>query len=400
MKIRFLSVLLLASVACSNEARPVQTIDLDSLAGELVPGIESAVGLSFRYPPNVASRSTEEVRLFLLDKLATDFPEEEVEWTTTAYKLFGLIPDTLDLMALLVDLYAEQVVGFYDPSSDSLFIVEGADQSQVFLIMAHELVHALQAQHAPIEEMLGAKRQNDRTMAAQAVLEGQGMLASLKGIMPDLDVDAMPSFWYEYRESVRREQSRMPVFNEAPLLLQETLVFPYLYGADFVRWFERNYPDTLPFGPRLPESTEQILRPQRYRDGDRPVELEFQGDRTPVYVDNLGEFEIRLLIQILTDDENRASSVSAGWGGDKYGLFETNSRDALVWYSVWDQTPPAERFHDLMEELWIGQALNGRERRVSLVSVNGRGGVMAIDGPQGWDGFSDPPMVTISENQQ
>ena len=55
----------------------------------------------------------------------------------------------------------------------------------------------------------------------------------------------------------------MPVFAAAPLVIREGLVFPYLAGADFVRWFMEDYPDTVPYGDRLPASTEHILHPER-----------------------------------------------------------------------------------------------------------------------------------------
>ena len=61
------------------------------------------------------------------------------------------------------------------------------------------------------------------------------------------------------------------MFAAAPLVIREGLVFPYLAGADFVRWFMEDYPDTVPYGDRLPASTEHILHPERYREGDMPI---------------------------------------------------------------------------------------------------------------------------------
>ena len=68
----------------------------------------------------------------------------------------------------------------------------------------------------------------------------------------------------------------MPVFARAPLVVREALIFPYLDGAEFMHWWETRRPrDTLPYGPRMPVSTEQILHPERYARGDQPVPLAF-----------------------------------------------------------------------------------------------------------------------------
>ena len=68
----------------------------------------------------------------------------------------------------------------------------------------------------------------------------------------------------------------MPVFARAPLVVREALIFPYLDGAEFMRWWNASGPrDTVPYGPRMPVSTEQILHPERYARGDQPVVVRF-----------------------------------------------------------------------------------------------------------------------------
>ncbi len=262
MRILALTIVAASTLACRAQGDQWQD-RLQVLAAELAPGVERAVGLDFKYPPNVAVRDSAQVYRYLLDKLETELPPEEIERTSLAYRLFGLIPDSLDLVKLMLDLYTEQIVGFYDPLTDSLFVVSGADEFQVRLIVAHELVHALQAQYMPLDSILRTRGDNDRQTAAQAVMEGQGILASLMALMPDQDFGALPDFWQEYRRSVRSQQELMPIFNAAPLVLREALIFPYLGGADFVRWFGREFPDQVPYGDLLPRSTEQILRPER-----------------------------------------------------------------------------------------------------------------------------------------
>ena len=111
----------------------------------------------------------------------------------------------------------------------------------------------------------------------------------------------------------------MPVFAAAPRILKDGLIFPYLAGADFVRWFSNQFPDTVPFGPRMPQSTEQILRFDRYRVGDTPLELVFSEDDGALHTDNLGQFEIQILLTEWTSSESTARGGAFGWAGDRYG---------------------------------------------------------------------------------
>ena len=46
----------------------------------------------------------------------------------TAYKLFGMLPDSMDLRKFLLAVLNEQVVGYYDPATKVLYVVEGADE--------------------------------------------------------------------------------------------------------------------------------------------------------------------------------------------------------------------------------------------------------------------------------
>lgn len=236
MRVTILALTVLTTLACGARGETQFADRVAVIANEVAPGVERAVGLDFKYPPNVTVRSPEAVRDYLIRKLRSDFPPEEIERLSLAYRLLRLIPPDLDLEQLLLDLYSEQVVGYYDPATDSLYVVEGGDPLQVRLIVAHELVHALQAQYVPLEDLLTAETGNDRRIAAQAVFEGQGVLASLIALVPDRDLNDFPEFWTQFRETIRQDQQRMPIFSSAPLILREGLIFPYLGGADFVRW--------------------------------------------------------------------------------------------------------------------------------------------------------------------
>lgn len=382
------------ALGCGEPRKLRSDIPIESMTAELVPAVERAVGLRFKHPPGIAARSREQVRSYLQQKLDADLPPEELRGITAAYRLFGLIPDTLDLHALLLALYTEQVVGYYDPDSSLLYVVEGTAADQVRWVLAHELVHALQGQYLALDSLLTQPGENDRRMAAQAVMEGQATLASLVAVVSPADSDTMPEFWRQFRREVRQQQARMPVFSSAPLIIQEDLIFPYLAGADFVSWFERTYRDTVPFGTRLPQSTEQILHPDRYRVLDPPVSLRFRGGDA-IYEDGLGEFETRVLLTAMSGNESVGVAGAAGWAGDRYAVFQTDQDHALVWWSVWDTETAGQRFAELLRREWSKRQRDGRRWEVQSRVVGSLPAVQLVDAPIGWPGWKKPPDVEL-----
>ncbi len=397
MSLRFPTLVMLctALLACGERGEAQSDETVQALARELLPAVEQAVQLQFREPPALAVRSRGQVGSYLEHKLDSELPPEVLEGIGAAYHLFGLIPDTLDLDALLLALYTEQVVGYFDPDSSMLYVVEGAEPAELRMVLAHELVHALQAQYVSISDLLDPDAGNDRRSAAQAVLEGQATLASLQALLPGQDLDALPELWQTYRPAIRQQYELMPVFGAAPRIIQEVLIFPYLGGADFVRWFGREYPDTVPYGPRLPRSTEHILHPERYREADHPVELTFADDAGAFFSDELGEFETRVLLGELTKSESMGRAAAMDWGGDQYAVFRGVDGDALVWWSVWDSDRAADRFASVLERGWATRKVAGRRYAVERVGLEGHAGVRLIDAPGTWQGWNEAPAVRV-----
>jgi len=401
MRTFFLAGVAAASVvACGARADAQFERDVQSIASDVRPHIETAVGLEFKYSPNVAVKTRAEVNEYLQRKMAAEFPPEEISRISLAYRLLRLIPADLDLESILVDLYTEQVVGFYDPATDTLYVVTGSDQLGLNLIVAHELVHALQAQHVNLDSILSSRGDNDRQMAAQAVFEGQGVLASLMAIMPDRSVDVIGEMWQQVRSSMRQQQEGMPVLGSAPLILRETLIFPYLEGADFVRWFTEEHPGAQPYDSRMPVSTEQILDPGRYRAGDQPVRLQFPDAGPVTYQDGLGQMEMRIFVTELTGSASSAQEAVEDWGGDRYAVYRAGNDHGIVWWTVWDTEAAAQRFADLLRREWPASLPTGRDFRVLQRNIGSRPAVALVDGPLGWATLNQVPTAEqISNNE-
>ncbi len=393
-----LFVIALFAAACRGEARQTSANDatLARMVDSLRAPVERAVGLVFTSPPRSAMRTKEQVRGYLIRKLDEELPPDRLRGLETAYRLFGLLPDTLHLRPLLLDLYSEQVAGFYDPDSATLFGVEGSDPERLRLVLAHEMIHALQGQHLHLDSILDDRRNNDRLTAAQAILEGQATLASLDVLAPGQDVAQNPQFWELYRDQVRQQQTSMPVFREAPLILRESLIFPYLQGAEFMHWWaESPFRDTLPYGRRMPQSTEQILHPERYVRRDLPVGLAFPKESDVLYEDVLGENEIRVVLAHLAGSDEVQTVLPLGWGGDRFRLYQTTGGPALVWYVIWDDATSAGRFLRS-----AGPGLRHTPRRqyratLDSLDLEGRAATRYVLAPSAWPRWQDLPSVTV-----
>jgi hypothetical protein len=394
-----LLVIALLGAACRGAAPQTSANDaaLARMVDSLRTPVERAVGLVFTSTPRSAMRTKEQVRGYLIRKLDEELPPDRLRGLETTYRLFGLLPDTLQLRALLLDLLSEQVAGFYDPDSATLFGVEGSDPDRLRLVLAHEMIHALQGQHLRLDSILDDRRNNDRLTAAQSILEGQATLASLEVLTPGMNVTENPQFWELYRDQVQQAQTSMPVFRSAPLILRESLIFPYLQGAEFMHWWAQSpFRDTLPYGRRMPQSTEQIIHPERYARNDLPVELVYPAASDVLYEDVLGENEIRVVLAHLAGSDEVQTVVPIGWGGDRYRLYRSSGGPALVWYVVWDDAASAGRF---LRSAGAGlRHTPRRQYRAALDSldVGGRAATRYVLAPADWPKWTDLPAVTVS----
>lgn len=394
---------LAVGAGCRERAKTMQNeAAVRDLVKQLRVQAESATGMRFKRDVAVLLRTPEQIRDYVVHKFDDDLPPAELAGLEAAYRLFGLLPDSLDLRRTAIDLYSEQIAGYYDPDSGALFLRTGSDLSRVRITASHELIHALQDQYVPLDSILRQRRRNDRSLAAQAVLEGQATFYQIKVLMPEQRPETLPEHWFWRQRAVAVEQqSQMPEFAAAPLWMKETLVFfPYLRGADFVGWFARAHPKQEPFGAAMPVSSEQILHPDRYTAGDQPVRLAFAAPSpdTVRYEDDLGEFETGVLFSQLLGDStaDRGPAYSQGWGGDRYRVYGAQA-DALVWYSVWDDAAARDRFTRGLASAWGGRRAGdlGRRYRVDAISIDGRPGARLVDAPPSWAGWRSLPAVRI-----
>lgn len=379
-----------------------------------IPRIERATGMRFKEPPRLETRTREQVRAFLEQRFAEDLPQQELAGIEATYKRFGLVADSLDLRELYLALLTEQIVGFYDPKTKVLYVVEEAPEAQRSAIITHELIHALQDQYADLAALQSLRDDNDRSLAAQAVIEGQAMYEQIAATIGSGSLAArLPGGWDRVRQSIRENRTLMPLFASAPMILQETLIFPYLSGAEFVRRMDQE--DGSFFFRELPTSTEQVMHMRAY-GGDstdaptRVVLPDISGDEV-LYENGLGEFETRVLLFEHLEDQPAAVRGAAGWDGDRFRLVARGGENALVWASVWDTAEDADEFAALIARALARRygdsappddqrtfTRAGRRVTVTRVELDGRPGVIVEDVPARVTGrLVDPAAIRLEE---
>jgi len=336
---------------------------------EAIPKIEKVTGLKFKKQPVIERRTKEQVKAFLMKQFEDERSQSDLVAQQTLLRRLGLISEDFDLRALMLDLYTEQIAGFYDPATKVLYVVDGAKPEEVGFLVEHELVHALQDQYTNLDSLLHLKGDDDRVLASQSVMEGQATLVPIQSMLGP--AAGLPGGWEKVRELIRENQGSMPKFAAAPPVLQETLLFPYLSGAEFMRRFQDQEPGKTPFGSLMPVSSTQILHESAYFGShpDLPVSITLPPlhSATSTYQNDMGEFETRLFLFQHLKDQNESIQAAQGWAGDRYMILKTPHGEGLAWVTVWRSAVDAGEFRTAMQKVFTARYPN----------------VQATEGPQG-----------------
>ncbi|HEY1953435.1 MAG TPA: hypothetical protein VGG76_11585 [Gemmatimonadaceae bacterium] len=411
------AITLLTFVSACESQKPKYEGPYAAEVAAAVPMIEKSIGLKFKTPPKVETRSKEQVRAFVTKQFTDSLAVHDIAGQEAAYKLLGMIPDSLKLQQFLTSLLEEQIVGYYDPKTKVLYVVDGAPKDMAGITITHELVHALQDQYISLDSVQSVRDDNDRLSAAQSVFEGQAVYEQISIMLGGTNIAInLPGGWDRIRDMIRENQGSMPIFAEAPKVIQETLIFPYLSGAEFYRNFKERKPGAVIYKD-MPTSTEQIIHPAAFfgtRDNPTRVTLGTLSNATRIYDNDLGEFETRLFLFQHLNDQNDAVRGATGWDGDRYAVVNTPQGKGIVWLTVWDSPVEAGEFFHLagqaIEKRFSTKAVaastdlvkkysaNGRTLQLSTLEIQGRPTVIYVDVPAGAStSILNPAQVTLKE---
>lgn len=350
------------------------------------PGWSRACAIPFKKQVPAGVKTPQEFLEFAKEEFERDYGPEKMEAMNQEYRLLGLIDPDLELYRTILDLLESQVGGFYDPKSETFYMMSTVPAGMMAdIIMAHELTHALDDQYYELDKILEDARDlsSDAEFALRAVAEGSGTslmnLYSVKGILQG---------WIKLRADDSEQMQEMMEISaagleNAPPFLIMSLALPYLEGNKFLvqqsnlmmAMAQPPTQDDLDRAFREPPlSSEQVLHFEKYWDPERrddPVRLELSDLSAELGEgwsladsDTFGELACYVLTaEVLPDLASAAGQLAGvwtneaatGWGGDRLQLYRgPDGCWAALWATVWDTPDDAGEFSTAYAEAAAG----------------------------------------------
>jgi hypothetical protein len=380
MKLRGALLLAVAALAARGVAQP-----LFSDIGTMEAGLSEITGLRFTRPVPYALMGKEQLRRDLERRIHDSIKPSELRAEELTLKLLGLVPPDFDLRENTVDLLTEQAAAFYDYNKKKLFILEGSDTgAEERVALVHELAHALADQHFHLGKFIHeGQRSDDGSTARQAVMEGQAswLMAAYLARQSGVVAGVPDSVLAKMTNDIEGTAAQYPVFSKEPLYVRESLVFPYsrgmLFQDEVYRKMGRDAFSEIFLHP--PESTQQILHPDRYLAGMKPVvprlpAIPSAHEFRELAEGSLGELDFRILLSQYIGREE-GEPLAAHLAGGSYQVLEhkRGKFPVLVFASTWDSGQSALTFFEKYR-----QVLQGKWKKLEIESdtptrLEGRG---------------------------
>lgn len=401
MKISALLLLASLPVSLALAGRPaLQDVwtqqELEAVTAEIQKDVESIRGQKYQRPVSVKITDKAGFLGYAKKRMDEMSRPNQMRIEGDIGKLLGLMPADMDMEKAVFDLLEGQVGGFYDPGSDTFYLMESFTGGVAKVILAHELTHALDDQLYGLDDDF-ERLLNDRdgSAAYQSVVEGSGTAAMSSWMM----AHATELTQEELMEAATMGTDELA---EAPEMLWKPLLASYTQGQSFLnygykQWKKEGKSMTDVIAAAFadpPKSTEQVLHPKKYwdaeaRDLPTPVTIQSPAREGWDVLDggSFGELNLALVTAEpkAIDFKNPMSMMAIrytnkaaeGWGGDAMELRGKGEARWLVLESVWDTADDAAEFTE---------ALAARMARWT-VAVDA---LSAADGDSGVDVLVDP----------
>jgi hypothetical protein len=348
--------------------------------------------LPFRHEVRRDVTEREKLKDVLLAEFEADMTPEQFRASEQGMKALGFVPRDLDLKAVLVKVYSEEIAAFYDPRTKTMHLIKepetkkgpsflerllgktgGFDKEENQTVIAHELTHALADQHYDLKAMQDAvKDDDDQDLALSALIEGEATLTMMGAQMDDWEgkaISRLPAEDLDRTFSILG--SFLPMMGgqslrSSPAILRESMMFPYIRGLVFCAKLtnDGDWKAIDDAYRRPPLSTEQILHPEKYAARpDPPTAIHLGtldvGDGWKELGRNVvGEFQLATLLR-----RHGGRKAAAGWDGDRFAVFEgPEGRLGLVWQTTWDTEDDAREFARSYARFQTGKLGEGAEQ--------------------------------------
>lgn len=293
----------------------------------------------------------------LLDRQLTEADRQWFANTTTLYRLLGHLGPDEDYLSVFRAFGQGAIIGLYSPAENRLWVVQrepeidlGAMSPAERSALVHELMHAIQDYHFPLDELSELTAANlDWGMAATSVIEGDAV--THQGLWDGRQV-ALPGGTRLFLSSAMSASSTPPS-------IERELRFPYTTGAEWVN-IVRSQEGTAAIDRYLagePLSTAHILHPELRQAGWQPEAVTLP-DLAPALGNGwkgesggtLGEFHLRNYLELRLT-ALPAVTAAAGWRGDRYDVYVDGADSAAVFRVRFANAGEAAEFTTAQREL-------------------------------------------------
>lgn len=317
---------------------PKEARELLSSVDEVLKFDSGDTGLRIKHEIKRQLADRQQVQKYIEERIREDEDAQRLRSSEAVLKKLGLLPRDFDLQAFLVELMREQVAGYYDTKSKTVYLLDWLQPSSQLPVMAHELTHALQDQNFGLEKWIGKGtsektpsqevRGDEEIAARHAVVEGQAMAVMIDYLLEPTGGSVVKSpLITEAIQQSMMEGTDSPVFNRAPLFLKRVLLFPYRYGLDFERQLLVKGGKEKAFAGVFktpPQNTRQVMEPATYLAGEKLPEMpvpdiaKVLGENWEKYdVGSIGEFDVAVMAEIYADPDT-AIKIYPYWRGGWY----------------------------------------------------------------------------------
>jgi hypothetical protein len=350
-----------------------QAQELFRSVDEILQFVSEDTGLAIKHPVKRQLADRNQVESYIQERMKDDEDAKRLERSSLVLKKFGLVPRDFDLQRFLLALLKEQVAGYYDSKTKTVYLLDWVEPEQQKPVLAHELTHALQDQNFGLEQLSKSAKKNDptgleadeRLAARQAMIEGQGMLVLMDYMLAPMgsSVRKQPELVDAMQAGLTATGANMAVFNRAPMFLQQVLLFPYRFGTLFERDVlvkagkQKAFADTL---KNPPADTRQVMQPATYLEGQlvpplKPLDFDKLAREYKKWdLSVMGEFDVFLLLHQYASVEV-AKDLSKQWRGGYYWAGRTSKAPkedaalttgdlAVVYVSRWANEHAAGQF--------------------------------------------------------
>jgi len=295
-------------------------------------------GFPIRHSVKKKLATREEVAKYVEARMKEQGSGERFDRSAASLKKLGLLPRDFNLREYMLGLYKEQVEGWYDAHSKTVYLLDWVAPEVQKPVMAHELVHALQDQSYGLEKWLNVHKDSkddtaqmvldEQRTARQCIVEGQAMIALYDYQLSPVGktVESAPELVDSMKSSMLDEDAT-PMYANAPIYLREAMLFPYTYGMEFVRAVLAKRGKEAAFAgvfDHPPLDTRQIMEPAGYLAGEPqtqirvvPLERVLGPDWRRDDFSGLGEIDLRVILRQWGGKEI-AARLAPAWRGGYY----------------------------------------------------------------------------------